>query len=73
MAKLQEIKATTAKHWTERVRYRHNQRWMQSSTEGTEASKSGSFKNEQEWGKKCFEDLRPEENGETSEDNCCSK
>jgi hypothetical protein len=54
MAKLQEIKATTAKHWTERVRYRHNQRWMQSSTEGTEASKSGSFKNEQEWGKKCF-------------------
>jgi hypothetical protein len=39
------------------VWYRHNQRWLQSSREGTEESKSGSFKDEQEWGKKCFEDL----------------
>jgi hypothetical protein len=30
---------------------------MQSSREGTEASKIGSFRDEQEWGKKCFEDL----------------
>jgi hypothetical protein len=30
---------------------------MWSSKEGTEASRSGSFKNGQEWGKKCFEDL----------------
>jgi hypothetical protein len=30
---------------------------MQSSREETEASKSGGFKDEQEWGKKCFEDL----------------
>ena len=30
---------------------------MRSSKEGTEASRSGSFKNGQEWGKKCFEDL----------------
>ena len=37
--------------------YRHNQRWLQASKEGTEASKRGSFKNEREWGKKCFEDL----------------
>jgi hypothetical protein len=44
-------------HWTERVWYCHNQRWLQSSREGTEASKSGSFKDEQEWGKKCFKDL----------------
>jgi hypothetical protein len=29
---------------------------MWSSKEGTEASRSGSFKNGQEWGKKCFED-----------------
>jgi hypothetical protein len=36
--------------------YRNNQRWLQASKEGTEASKSGSFKDEREWGKKCFED-----------------
>jgi len=55
--KLQEVRATAAKHWTERVWYCHNQRWMRSSKEGTEASRSGSFKNLQERGKKCFEDL----------------
>jgi hypothetical protein len=55
--KLQEVRATAAKHWTERVWYCHNQCWMQSSKERTEASRSGSFKNGQEWGKKCFEDL----------------
>ena len=37
--------------------FRNNQRWLQASKEGTEASKSGSFKDEREWGKKCFEDL----------------
>ncbi len=56
-AKLQEARAAAAKHWTERVWYRHNQRWLQASMEGTKASKSGSFKDEREWGKKCFEDL----------------
>ena len=56
-AKLQEVRATAAKHWTERVWYCHNQRWMRSSKEGTEASRSGSFENGQEWGKKCFDDL----------------
>jgi len=56
-AKLQEARAAAAKHWTERVWYHHNQRWMQASREGTESSKSGSFKDEREWGKKCFEDL----------------
>jgi hypothetical protein len=55
--KLQEVRATAAKHWTERVWYCHNQHWMRSSKEGTKASRSGSFKNGQEWGKKCFEDL----------------
>ena len=56
-----------SRHWTERVWYRHNQHWLQASREGTKASKSGSFKDEREWGKKCFEDLaRPAENGETS-------
>jgi len=46
-----------ATHWTARVWYRHNQRWLQASKEGAEASKSGSFKDERKWGKKCFEDL----------------
>jgi hypothetical protein len=39
------------------VWYRHNQRWLQASKEGEEASKSGSFKDERTWGRKCFEDL----------------
>ena len=56
-AKLQEARTAAAKHWTERVWYRHNQRWLQASKEGTEAAKSGSFKDDKEWGKKCFEDL----------------
>ena len=54
---MQQVRATTAKHWTERVWYCRNQRWMHSSKEGTAATRSGSFKNGQEWGKKCFEDL----------------
>ena len=53
-AKLQEIRATAARHWTERVWYRHNRRWMRAFNEGTEASRSGSFKDGQKWGKKCF-------------------
>jgi ribonuclease HI len=56
-AKLQEARAAAAKHWTEREWYCHNQHWLQSSRAGTEASQSGSFKDEQDWGKKCFEDL----------------
>jgi hypothetical protein len=56
-AKLQEAIATAAKHWTERVWYCHNQCWLQASRAGTEASQSGSFKDEHDWGKKCFEDL----------------
>jgi hypothetical protein len=30
-AKLQEARTTAAKYWTERVWYRHNQRWLQAS------------------------------------------
>jgi hypothetical protein len=56
-AKLQEARAAAAKHWTERVWYCHNQRWLQASRAGTEASQSGSFKDEPDWGKKYFEDL----------------
>jgi ribonuclease HI len=50
-AKLQEARATAARHWTERVWYCHNQRWMWASKEErTAASRSGKFKSEQEWG-----------------------
>ena len=45
-AKLQEARAAAAKHWTERVWYCHNQRWLQVSRAGTEASQSGSFKDD---------------------------
>jgi hypothetical protein len=37
-AKLQEARAAAAKHWTERVWYCHNQRWLQASRAGTETS-----------------------------------
>jgi ribonuclease HI len=37
-AKLQEARAAAAKHWTERVWYCHNQRWLQASRAGTEES-----------------------------------
>jgi hypothetical protein len=67
---LQEVRATAAKHWTERVWYSHNQRWMQSSKEGTEASRSGSFKNGQEWGRKCFEDLDQRRMGRPATRTC---
>jgi len=56
-AKLQKVRARAATHWTARVWYRHNQRWLQASKEGAEASKSGSFKDERAWGRKCFQDL----------------
>ncbi len=42
-AKLQEARTAAAKHWTESVWYRHNQRWLQASKDGTEAAKRGSF------------------------------
>jgi hypothetical protein len=40
-AKLQEARATAARHWTERVWYCHNQHWMRALKEGTAASRSG--------------------------------
>jgi hypothetical protein len=54
-AKLQEARAAAAQHWTERVWYRHNQGWLQSSREGPEASKSGSFKDEREWARNALQ------------------
>ena len=42
-AKLQKVRATVATHWTARVWYRHNQRWLQALKEGDAASKSGSW------------------------------
>ena len=42
-AKLQKVRAMAATQWTARVWYRHNQRWLQASKEGAEASKSGNY------------------------------
>ena len=53
-AKLQEARATAAKYWTKRVWICNNQRWMRSSKEGTEASRSRNFKNGQEWARNAF-------------------
>ena len=35
-AKQQKVRATAATHWTARVWYRHNQRWLQASKEGAQ-------------------------------------
>ena len=56
-AKLQEARTVSSKDWTERMWYCHNKHCLQASRAGTEASQSGSFKDEQDWGKKFFEDL----------------
>ena len=37
--------------------YPRDQRWMQATKAGRRAAKSGKFKDEQAWGKECFEDL----------------
>ena len=43
-AKLQEVSATAAKHWTERVWYCHNQRWMRSSKARTMRASGSCYK-----------------------------
>jgi hypothetical protein len=41
-AKLQETRATATKQWTERVWYRHNQRWMDQGRMGRPATRTWS-------------------------------
>ena len=52
--------------WSKMVRvwYPWNQRWMQPTRAGRAAAKNGKFKDEQTWGKECFEDLESRELGE---------
>ena len=56
-AKTQDMYEQAARNWSRRVWYPRDQRWMQATKAGRRAAKSGKFKNEQAWGKECFEDL----------------
>ena len=53
-----------ARNWSRRVCYPRNQRWMQTTRAGRTAAKEGKFKDEQTWGKQCFEDLEWRDLGE---------
>ena len=63
-SKTQDVYELAAKNWSRRVWYPWNQRWMQPTGAGRAAAKSGKFKDEQAWGKECFEDLESRELGE---------
>lgn len=63
-SKVQDVYAQAARNWFRRVWYPRNQRWMQSTRPGRVAAKDGKFKDEQAWGKACFEDLERRELGE---------
>jgi ribonuclease HI len=56
-SKTQDMYEQAARNWSRRVWYPRDQRWMQATKEGRRAAKSGKFKDEQTWGKECFEDL----------------
>ena len=56
-SKTQDMYEQAARNWSRRVWYPRDQRWMQATKEGRRAAKSGKFKDEQAWGKECFEDL----------------
>lgn len=62
-SKVQDVYAQAARNWFRRVWYPRNQRWMQSTRPGRVAAKDGKFKDEQAWGKACFEDLERRELG----------
>ena len=57
MTKAQDMYTQAARNWSRRVCYPRNQRWMQTTKAGRTAAKEGNFKDEQTWGKQCFEDL----------------
>ena len=63
-SKTQDVYELAARNWSRRVWYPWNQRWMQPTRAGRAAAKSGKFKDEQAWGKECFEDLESRELGE---------
>ena len=67
-AKLLEAYDKAAKHWTERVWYCRNQRWMQATKAGKLAARAGNFKEEETWGKECFERLEQEDLGKPATD-----
>ena len=63
-SKTQDVYEQAARNWSRRVWYPWNQRWMQPTRAGRAAAKNGKFKDEQTWGKECFEDLESRELGE---------
>ena len=67
-AKLLEAYDKAAKHWTERVWYCRNQRWMQATKAGKLAARAGNFKEEETWGRECFKRLEQEDLGKPATD-----
>ena len=67
-AKLLDAYDKAAKHWTERVWYCKNQRWMRATKAGERAARAGKFKEEETWGKECFKKLEQEDLGKPATD-----
>ena len=67
-AKLLDAYDKAAKHWTERVWYCKNQRWMRATKAGERAAQAGKFKEEETWGKECFKKLEQEDLGKPATD-----
>ena len=62
-SKTQDVYEQAARNWSRRVWYPWNQRWIQPTRAGRAAAKNGKFKDEQTWGKECFEDLVGQQKG----------
>ena len=71
-AKLQKVYETAEKNWAARVWFHQNQRWLQATHEGRTAARAGKFKDEQEWGKECFEDLEGRNMGKSVTNTWCT-
>ena len=52
--------------------FHQNQRWLQATHEGRTAARAGKFKDEQEWGKECFEDLEVRNMGKSATNTWCT-
>ena len=71
-AKLQQVYGTAEKNWAARVWFHQNQRWLQATHAGRTAARAGKFKDEQEWGKECFEDLEARNMGKSATNTWCT-
>jgi hypothetical protein len=66
------VYGTAEKNWAARVWFHQNQRWLQATHEGRTAARAGKFKDEQEWGKECFEDLEVRNMGKSATNTWCT-